>query len=253
MSNGVFRKLAKQVHPDLNGGSVEATKRMQEVLKFRNNPDMLLALARKWGLRIDGTFDSNAFDQKAEQTRQEQVFDAVVGAIVKHYFHRRNRLYFVRGVIVNIRKIKRGKFSGGREYTVYNFMDRSIVKLKSHRVNPFDSIVGYAHTDQLEDGKEQFRIAKEAKKRQEEYKQARANNQFIWLGLAKNLDYRDLNRQVLINYSYGAVWRDLVRTTPKSVYVDEGGQKPRRISIHKVLRVKKLDDNNNLNSSRRVF
>lgn len=252
MSNGLFKKLAKQVHPDLNGGSAEATRRMQEVLKFRNSPDILLALARKWGLNIDGTFDSTAFDQKAEQTRKERVFEAVVGAIVRHYMNRRNRVYVVRGVIVNIRKIKRGRFSGGREFTVYNFNDGNFVNLKTTRLNPFDSIVGHASDDQLEHGKERLRIAKEAKKRREDYKQDRADAKFANVGLAKNLDYRDLGRQVLINYSYGTVWRDLVRTTPKSVYVDDGGQKPRRVSIYKVLRVKKVNDNNDLNN-RRIF
>ena len=126
----LFRKIAKQVHPDMSVGS-DATSgdRMCQAIKFKNDPDMLVRLARKWGLNIDGSFDKKAFNERSEAFKQ-RVFDAVVGAIIEHTITYKKKLFMVHGVIVNKRKITRGHYKNATEFKIYNFRDNSILVLK---------------------------------------------------------------------------------------------------------------------------
>jgi len=235
VEKSLFRKIAKQVHPDMSVCS-DATSgdRMVQAIKFKDDPDMLVRLARKWGLNIDGSFDEKAFNERSESFKQ-RVFDAVVGAIVKHTIMSRKRHVTVRGVIVNKRVITRGHLKGAVEFKVYSFMDGGILTLKSYNRQPFDVIVGMASSEQLNDGIEKVKMIKENKKAVAAIRQDRANDKFASLGLVSNLDYRG-NFKVLVNYKGGARWETLERTTAKCVFLISG----RRINIRSILEAKEI-------------
>lgn len=238
---GLYTDIAKQVHPDVSGIS-DATTKMQEVNKNKNNPDKLIELARKWGLSIDGKkFDETKFDRKADGYDQ-RVYEAVVGAIVTWASSNR-RIGRVRGVITNVRNITRGKFSGAKEYTVYNFATQGVVKIKCWDFTP--TLVGMADSADLEHGQKVVSDIKTQKKAVADAKQAYADDKMESLGLRKNYDYRDNGLKVLINYSNKQLWKPLIRTTPKSAYVWESkwhveNGKQRRIDIKHILEVRSI-------------
>ena len=75
-------------------------------------------------------------------------------------------------------------------------------------------------------------------------KQQIANAKFVSLGLKKNFDYsrNHYNYRVQINYKGGKQWRDLIRTTPKSVFIWESDfhkdiGKQRRIDVRHIIAV----------------
>jgi len=229
----LFRKIAKQVHPDMSVGS-DATSgdRMCQAIKFKNDPDMLVRLARKWGLNIDGSFNEKAFNERSEAFKQ-RVFDAVVGAIIEHTITYKKKLFMVHGVIVNKRKITRGHYKNATEFKIYNFRDNSILVLKSFNGQPFDKIMGMADEFQVNDGIEKIEQIRVKKKERAAIRQDRANDMFASLGLVANLMYRG-NFKVLVNYKYGAKWENLERTTAKCVFLTSG----RRINIRSILNAK---------------
>jgi curved DNA-binding protein CbpA len=234
----LFRELAKQVHPDVNGGSVDANKMMQEVLANRNNENALRDLARRWGLRLDGSFDDAAFDAKSASERTERVFEAVVGAIVRYSFRYKRRLVGIRGVITGIRTIQKGKMAGAKEYTIYNFSDAKIWRHKSYNTPNFD-VVGLAHPDDLRIGQNRVQSIKEIKKENDKHRQNRANVAFVNLGLVRNKNYEFNNYKVYIS-GYG--WRNLVRTTNRCVYFKTFyDSREKRASINKVEEVSKRE------------
>jgi len=229
----LFRKIAKQVHPDLSVSSDAASDdRMCQALKHKNDPDMLVRLARKWGLNIDGTFDEKAFNERSKDFAK-RVFDAVVGAIVFHRITYKKRLMVVRGVIVNKRSITRGHFKNATEYKVYNFVDGGIFVLKTFSRQPFDNIMGMADTEQLNNGIEKVNRIKENKKARAAYRQELANNNFASLGIISNYSYNG-SYKVLVNYKDGARWETLIRTTAKCVFISSG----RRINVRSILAAK---------------
>jgi len=231
----LFRKIAKQVHPDMSVGS-DATSgdRMCQAIKFKNDPDMLVRLARKWGLNIDGTFDKKAFNERSKDFKQ-RVFDAVVGAIIEHTIMYKKKPFMVHGVIVNKRKITRGHYKNAIEFKIYNFRDSSILVLKSFNGQPFDKIMGMADEFQVNEGVEKIKSIKENKKARAIYKQDIANDKFASLGLVGNLMYRG-NFKVLVNYKGGARWETLERTTAKCIFLTSG----RRINIYSILEAKEI-------------
>lgn len=231
----LFRKIAKQVHPDMSVGS-DATSgdRMRQAIQFKNDPDMLVRLAHKWGLNIDGSFDEKAFNKRSE-TFKQRVFEAVVGAIIKHRVMRRKNPMTVRGVIVNKRAVTRGHYKGATEFKVYDFMSGGIFILKTYNNQPFDMIMGMANSEQLADGIEVVKNIKENKKIRAAIRQDKANDMFHSLGLISNCMYRG-NFKVLVNYKGGARWEILERTTAKCVFLTSG----RRINIRSILEAKEI-------------
>jgi len=230
----LFRELAKQVHPDVNGSSVNANKMMQEVLANRNNESVLRDLARKWGLRLDGSFDDNAFNAKSASERTERVFEAVVGAIVRYSFRHKRHYMSIRGVITGIRTIQKGKMAGAKEYTIYNFSDAKVWKHKSYSTPNFD-IVGMADPDDLRIGQTRVERIKEINKDNNKYRQVQANARFGQLGLRTNKNYDGSSIRVYVS-GYG--WRDLIRTTSRCAYFKalySGDEK--RANINRVLEV----------------
>jgi hypothetical protein len=234
----LFREIAKQVHPDLNGGSVNTTRMMQEVLANRNNEAALLNLARKWGLKLDGSFDDKAFSQRSSQERAQTVFEAVVGAIVAYSFLIKRRYVDVRGVIIGIRDITKGKMAGAKEYTIYNFRDRKIWKHKGMGTPSFH-IVGMATNEDLQLGIESKKRIDDNNKTIKREEQEWAYNRFRYFGLVPNKNYEGRSIEALISFRGGPSWKAVKRTTKKCVYIyayNENSE--RRISLKHVLDVR---------------
>jgi len=229
----LFRTIAKQVHPDMSVNSdITSGARMREAIAFKDNPNMLIRLARQWGLNIDGSFDKNVFNEKSKAFK-ERVFNAVVGAIIKHTVNTKKKTITVRGVIVNKRYITRGHFKGAIEYKVYDFISGGIFISKSYNDQPFDMIMGMASSEQLNDGIERVKEIKDQRKARADIRQDIANDKFGLLGLVSNLSYKG-NFKVLVNYRTGARWETLERTTAKCVFLTSG----RRINIQSILEAK---------------
>ncbi|MBU0846709.1 hypothetical protein KKH23_05915 [Patescibacteria group bacterium] len=233
----LFRDIAKQVHPDLNGNSVNATKMMQEAIKYRNNDSMLLSLARRWGLNLNGTFNENLFNKKSDSRGSTGVFDIVVGAIVKYAFVRGNKNISIKGVIISIRTITKGRFRGASEYSIYDFPARMVWKHKSFSKPNFE-VVGQASKDELQVGQDTQQRIKDSKKMAGYTRQNIANDRFRTLGLLKNKIYMGRGMSAYINYKGGPEWREIVRTTSKCVFVRESLIGERMINIKSVLEVK---------------
>ena len=53
----LYREIAKQVHPDMTNSEFASGSKMREVIANKNNPHVLLNLARQWGLNLNGAFD----------------------------------------------------------------------------------------------------------------------------------------------------------------------------------------------------
>lgn len=229
--NSLYRSLAKKVHPDFNGGGAEFTRKMQEVNRFKNDPEMLLKLARQWGLNIDGTFDHDYFDRKSEKFKNK-VYDAVVGAIVRRTFQRGRYIYDIRGVIIKIRDIKKGKLRGGKEFFVYNFLTEKIWSFKTIDPNPF-TVVGMADSNDVQRGVDRLTHAKEIQKAKRKSSQELADARFSELGLKKNYNYEKNGLHVEVSIS--GWFAKLIRTTAKCVYVKFSySDKIRRFNISKV-------------------
>ena len=230
----LFRDIAKQVHPDLNGGSVNANEMMKEVIKNRNNGDVLLNLARKWGLKLNGSFDETAFDKRSNGFN-EKVFKVVVGAIVKYGFRYKRGTKHVRGVITNIRPITRGHLKGAKEYTIYDFATQAIWKHKDYNT-PGYNVVGMASKDDLQLGLDRQQSIKDNKKAREMHRKDVARSKFQSIGIRPNKTYEFSDMMVLVNYKTGPLWRKLIRTTAKCVFIEEYKySKPRMVKIKSVL------------------
>lgn len=231
--NAVYRDIAKMVHPDMNGGSSVATARMQEVNKFKNSPGILLRLAQQWGLKLNGSFDTNAFDRKASEFSQ-RVYNAVVGAIItdikRYNFGRHVRT--VRGVIIKVRSIKSGKHAGWKEWTVFDFTSGKPYLKRGRGDNPFTNIVGMADIKDFNMAVTAEKNDKDRRKIKAKTSQDTANKGFDRLGLKKNKKYGN-GVEVLVKYRGGSKWKELDRTTAKSVYVYENAR-PRRIPLRAI-------------------
>ena len=227
----IFREMAKKVHPDMSSEFASAAK-MREIIANKNRPHILLKLAQQWGLNLDGSFNKFAFDQKADGFART-VYEAVVGAIIRHTFTHKRRTKVLRGVIIGIRNITKGRLSGGYEFKIYDFENNDIWNMKTMETNPF-TIVGMADKDIVNEGQQKVEFNKSQKKTVAKIKQTNADNHFDRLGLKKNKRYDSMGYQVLIRYKGGiSKWEDLIRTTPKSAYIHCYGYKndERRINI----------------------
>lgn len=231
----LFREMAKKVHPDTQSEFASGSK-MRQVIENKNNPYVLLNLARQWGLNINGSFDSSAFDKKAENF-SENVYNAVVGAIIRHAMPKGRLL---RGVIVGIRRISKGHWKGGREFKVYDFENNQIWRLKSIVEKPFDSIVGMADDSVVNEGIQKFEFSDMVKKDRKIKKQIIANDNFERIGLRNNMNYVSLGMKVLVRYRNVTRWETLIRTTLKSVYIRCYGYKndERRIDVRSIIEAK---------------
>jgi len=231
----LFREMAKQVHPDMTNSEFASGSKMREVIANKNNPHVLLNLARHWGLDLNGAFDGFKFDRKANDFAQN-VYETVVGAIIRHTIRYKRKIILVRGVIVGIREITKGYSRGGREFKIYDFASNQIWTMKSNNKTPFDKIVGMAEGSLVDDGLARFEQSKQYKKAVAKTKQVRADSNFERLGLQANKHYGSMS--VYVKYKGGMVKKEtLIRTTPKSAYVRCYGYKnnERRIPIASVV------------------
>lgn len=234
----LFRQMANKVHPDKSTISPHASgAKMREVLKHRNEPKVLLALALKWGLQLDGSFNESTFDRNSSQFA-DQVFKAIVGAIVKHGFSYNKNGKSIHGVIVNIRKITKGYRKGANEFKIYDFKDGTIWTLKTFDKQPFDKIVGMSINGELNEGQNKLDRITKGNKAVSKLRQDMANNTFKSIGLKKNKNYQGSGINILIEYKNGYFkWHELIRTTPKSVYI-LNVYKERRIPVGSVRKIK---------------
>lgn len=236
----VFRDLAKAVHPDVCNHP-DATEMMKQVLVNRYNTDALLSLARKWGLKLDGSFDSNAFNEKSFNERSERVFEAVVGSIVRYAFNHKLSTVMIEGVIIKIRSITKGRLAGAKEYSIYNFRDQRIWTHKSF-TTPGWTIMGMASESELKAGQEKQDHIKNSKKVYDNLKKINANECFRRYGITPNKNYNALGYEVEIRFRGGYRWCRLIRTTSKCVYIPkfDGSSLQRRISVDYIVGVRRV-------------
>ena len=235
----LFRNIAKQVHPDMTNSEFASGSKMREVIQNKNNPHVLLRLAQKWGLNLDGTFNSFAFDKKAEDYART-VYETVVGAIIRHSVLHKRKITMVRGVIVGIREITKGYSKGGREFKIYDFENTHLWTFKTMNREPFDKIVGMSDESIVNEGKEKFEHSKQMKKMVAQHKQNAADNHFDRIGLQSGKRYGNI--EVTVGYRGGVrKVETLIRTTAKSAYVYCFGYKnnERRIPIGSVVNIRR--------------
>lgn len=226
----VFRTLAHEVHPDHGGNSAQFI----EIMKYRNDYDRLVALASKWGIKLDGIDTSKSYQENLE---------AVVGALIRHTFTYKRDAKSLYGVIFNIRKITKGYRKGAKEFKVFDLESGTIWTLKTYEKQPFNAVVGMADVSQLEAGKRVDDAIKTNKKHRAQIKQNLADQQFARLGLAKNKNYYSHRLEVLVRYRGDVTkWERLMRTTPKSVYIHCFGYKndERRIPVASVIKYRRV-------------
>jgi len=232
----LFRQVAKQIHPDLNNGDSRFNDMMRQAIENRNDTDVLLRLARQWGLNIDGSFNSDTFDTKAKDY-SKRVYEAVVGAIIKWVVNYKRKSILVRGVITKVRPITKGKYQGAVEYSIYDFQRGNIWKTKAFK-HGFD-VIGMADDNQLEDAIIVQDRIKDSKKRRNEYYQDLADNQFRYIGLKGDKDYNGMGYWVYITDKRGyGDWWALDRTTKKCVYARRYGNS-KRFRVKDVINVKR--------------
>ena len=112
--------------------------------------------------------------------------------------------------------------------------------MKTMENNPF-TIVGMADKDIINEGQQKIEFGKTQRKSIAVLKQARADAHFERLGLKKNKRYDGKGYKVLIKYRGGLYrWENLIRTTPKSIYIRSFGYKndERRININVINEIK---------------
>ena len=225
----LYTELAKKVHPDINPGMQDATERMQEVNKFKEYPEVLLRLAKEWGLKLDGEFNEKDFDKKFDKNTsdyQQRVYKAMVGAIIRHSVRHKDRIHWIRGIIVGIRSIRKGQYKGAKEYSIYDLSRKGIWKLKTFNDNAFSDIIGMAPKELVMEGKNIVYQNKMIKKREISKSKKDANDAFRKLGLHSNYSYTKFKAgrfKILVDcgQSYGFKKYTVLRTTGKSVYVTD--------------------------------
>ena len=233
----LFREMSKQVHPDLNGGGDKFNNMMKEVLQNRNDGNALLDLARKWGLNLDGSFDTGNFNRKAESFHRD-VFEAMVGAVVRWSFKYKFKNTVVRGVITKVRRINKGRYKGAKEYSIYDFKRGNIWKTKAFGEPRFD-VVGMADDQDLDHALDRESEIKANKKLIDKSNQAYADAQFEAIGIRTSTRYND-GTQVQVRYKSGPKWEYLIRTTKRCVYIEDpwGKNRERLIKIHAIIGVR---------------
>lgn len=236
---GIYKEMAKAVHPDINPGVNDATAKMQTVNKFKNSPDVLLRLAKEWGLDIDtGKFSEDVFQSKAE--RSEAVYEAVVGAIVSFTYSkggRRKRFYRGRGVIVDSKTIGKGKNIGDKTFKVFNFITGKIHSFRTKvGFNNDFQVVGMAHGDDVTFGLGALENKKQKAKRRSEYNKMAADSWFRIYNLEPNKNYRN---EVVYVDTMGYRRCRLLRTTRQYLVVSFGPDDEKRIHIKKLWNVER--------------
>jgi hypothetical protein len=237
-SGELFKKIAKQVHPDLNGGDSRFNGMMREALNHRNDVDVLIRLARKWGIDIGESLNN----RESSNTYNDQVFRAIIGAIVNMSFSYKRKNRKVTGVITDIKSIRSKGYSGIKEYSVYDAITGSVWKVKSNQ--PTFRVVGMASDSQLRlalEGHRAINDSKQRSRRQPPVKRKSSTSTNTFGGnsfnLRPNRNYRGEGYRVMYETAKGLKYGNVLRTTAKCVVVQGFGQKESLIRIVKVRQV----------------
>jgi len=234
-SGELFKKIAKQVHPDLNGGGTRFNDMMKEALKHRNDGDALVRLARKWGIDIGGSFT-----YESKKTYEKRVFEAIVGAIVDMAFTYKNKTRRVKGIITNVRHINTKGYRGVKEYSVYDAVTKSVWKVKSN--HPTFSVVGMASESQLMIAIEGHRKVNQSNNpvrpvRKNPVRPRNTGNVWESLGIRPNINYCGSGYRVMYQTAKGLKYGNILRTTAKCLVVEALGRKESLVRVGKVLKI----------------
>lgn len=245
MTTSVYRQMAFKVHPDVSGMS-NATEMMKEVNANKANPVELIKLAAKWGIDISIPAEYKDIFDRAKNAKShtsfsreesERVYEAVVNSIVKWHYKYRFKWHRGYGVVSKVRAIKKGKFAGYTEWTVMDLISGTEKKIKAIS-SPF-AVVKMATPEVIERAKDLVLRDKNRKKERKNIKQDLYSKKFKDLGLKSNHNYEYDDIEVLVNFSGGAKWKKLHKTTALCVYHDYGF-KTRRTDLKFILDTRKV-------------
>lgn len=214
MNKTLFRTIAKQVHPDMSSFSKHTSaERMRQVIKYKDNIDMLIKIAGQWNLDVD----INKLNSKHENFKKE-VFDTIVGALIKHTFVYRKKSLTIDGVIINIRLIKKGNFKNYIEYKIFDLKTKIIYIFKYNEKNPFSEVLGMADNNLMDHCLLLLNRNKNIKKQNKKRRQDNADQMFSRFNLLKNTNYK--NHIIIIHFRQDGLIRKrkLLRTTNKYLF-----------------------------------
>ena len=246
MTTSVYREMAFKVHPDVSDIK-NATELMKEVNANKSNPVELIKLAAKWGIDIEIPAEYKDIFERAKNAKthasfskkeSERIYEAVVNSIVKWHYKYRFKWYRGYGVVSKVRKITKGKYTGYTEWTVMDLISGTEKKVKA-LYSPF-TVVKMATPDVIERAKELVLRDKERKRNNKEAKKERYEKYFKNVGLKPNYNYENHDYEVLVNFSYGARWRKLHKTTNFCVY-HTSGNRVRRTDLKFILDARKVE------------
>jgi len=218
-----FNTLIKKVHPDLNPNIEDAGSKISEVMKNRNNPNMLFYLAQKWGL-VGGN----------KKSEKEDVND---GFVIGNMFLFDGKFY---GVVVEVTD-GQGRRKGqkkvycvkqGTNRIIYFFVPHENYKLNNitYQAKASPSLMSKVNKVYLSyiQQKENFKQAKDNYKKQKE--------ESVQEELRPNTKYWDSGVYIYTR-TKGGPYR-VTRTTSKMVfYYDEREGKERSVRMSSVTRV----------------
>ena len=210
----LFREISLKVHPDMSSHSPSAsTSRMQEVLRWKESPHMLLSLARKWELDIDFT----AYGEP--ELAKKEIFEAIVGAlIVTKISNKDGEVIDFTGIISKIRKINSGRFKGGSEFTIFNSENERFATLKTHENQPFDSIIRMVDDEMMNT----IRDLMITNNINPGHGDLSANQIFSKMGLRNYYKDFDGSTKIRAFYKGAFYWFTVDRTSAKMVYTKNG-------------------------------
>jgi len=237
----LYRLLAKKVHPDLNGNSSITNELMKELNAAKNDNMKLMALAQKWGFDIS----SNSWNEKKFQEacgensskEERRAIRIIIGTVVEYVYRKGWQDYYVKGVITKVRDITRGKWKGGKEFTIYDITSKTILKVKTFDPTRIFTPLAISR-DKVEEGLLVEKQIKEAEKRRKNFRNDMFKSIFESLGLEPSRDYSFHNLEVLVLDRWGFRWLRLIKTTPQKVVVENNGKR-KYISVKKVDSVRK--------------
>ena len=73
----IFRELSLQIHPDIAGNNSVNNSRMRQVIQFRSNQDMLLRLASRWGIALQGAPVDYSYNPYVDAVAFRTIFGSI--------------------------------------------------------------------------------------------------------------------------------------------------------------------------------
>jgi hypothetical protein len=253
----LYKYLVMIVHPDRNPNDPLATKKTQDVNFNKNNPDVLIALAKVWGLPIaiegDSPYTSTPDPRRNTTTRNPFEGTSNTGRSnfdnFRDMFNQRVRenstnrfkpsvqdVIFIRSLgkcyVVSIEPITSGKFSGGTKYHIFSTLKNTFYQYKttSGVIAGVDNRMGTFPMSELTRLNEMFLEQYGRRLNKNGVRPIDIKTQFSKVGLEQYRNYNGSKKVRIVGWS--GVY-DVIKTTEKCVYINYCGTSTRK-SIDKV-------------------